>query len=212
MYDSKNFIIIDQKQEETIHSDPVCSPNEDRSNELINALNNNMLTSENIISTNEEKEYCSSLLHSCSAGSKIKVSEEINKITKHLANSYKSIGPDSSYENLIQYYGIVEQIDNCSNKFTATLTNVENETDQLSADFDFDDLQYISDRELIGIGANLVWLIGKEKRTNGMQINISKFVLRRTRVLSHKKIEEAERKANDWTAFFQSIKNNDCSE
>ena len=85
------------------------------------------------------------------------------------------------------------------------MTNVVDETQKVLAEFDFEDLQYPSDKALINIGASFVWLIGKETQKTGQQTNISKIVLRRTKALSSQKIEEAERKANEWTEFFRSI-------
>lgn len=179
-------------------------------NGIIDALNDNVVTMdeqfEHEVATN------SNLLYLNSNGSKVKVSENIKAVIKHMANEYKRVKTETFYKFLEQYYGIVESIDFELETFTAILTNFADKTKKILAEFDFDDLQYQSDRKLIDVGANFIWLIGKETQQTGQQTNMSKFVFRRTKALTSKQIEQAERDADEWTEFFKSIVVSDTSE
>lgn len=59
-------------------------------------------------------------------------------------------------------------------------------------------------------GAHIVWIYGQErrviKRANenklGPITNVSKIIVRRTRALNRKQLEEADENAQQWTRFF----------
>ncbi|MBQ8321431.1 MAG: hypothetical protein IJX92_03605 [Clostridia bacterium] len=203
MFDNKNSSYIDLDASEEDKSYPVKLRDEDELDALMVALNDNVVTTDK--QSEHEFATSSNLLYLNSSGGKVRVSENVEVAIRHIAKEYKRIDTDTFYRYLEQYNGIVETINFESETFTAVLTSVVDETQKVLAEFDFEDLQYPSDKALINIGASFVWLIGKETQKTGQQTNISKIVLRRTRALSSQKIEEAERKANEWTEFFRSI-------
>lgn len=203
MFDNKNSSYIDLYDSEEDKSYPIKLRDEDELNALMVALNDNASTTDG--QSKHEIDTSSNLSYLNSSGGKVRVSENIEVAIRHIAKEYKRIETDTFYRYLEQYNGIVETINFELETFTAVLTNVVDETKKVLAEFDFEDLQYPSDKALINIGASFVWLIGKETQKTGQQTNISKIVLRRTKALSSQKIEEAERKANEWTEFFRSI-------
>ena len=100
------------------------------------------------------------------------------------------------------------------NTFEASLKPVSDNSDAkiIKATFDIDDIQE-SDKKLLSIGTQLVWLIGKERKENNVRgvlkpggiTNVSRIHIRRTRVLSQKKRIEIEKQANEWSQFFAGL-------
>lgn len=121
---------------------------------------------------------------------------------------------DSFYNDLEEFHGIIENIDNTRNKFKATLTDINNSNKIINVEFDMDEIQYESDKTLIQIGTKIVWIIGYETKIlicngemkNGPRTNISKCIIRRTKAITQWGKENANEKANEWTRFF-----NECS-
>jgi hypothetical protein len=108
------------------------------------------------------------------------------------------------YQYIKQYLGTVQSIDEKSDIFTANLVNIDDEYDKLLAEFSFKDYDFGSDRELILIGANFVWLIGQEVE-HGTVRNITKFLLRRTPIIRGKALQEAKDNARELSKLFDGI-------
>ena len=121
---------------------------------------------------------------------------------------------DSYYDSVEEFYGVIDTIDAEMNTFEASLKPVSDNSDAkiIKATFDIDDIQE-SDKKLLSIGTQLVWLIGKERKENNVRgvlkpggiTNVSRIHIRRTRVLSQKKRIEIEEQANEWSQFFAGL-------
>jgi hypothetical protein len=123
--------------------------------------------------------------------------ENISRYNKHLKES-------SYYSSIKQYHGIVQSIDEGADIFTASLINIEDENEELLAEFSLQDDVYGSDRELIQLGANFIWLIGQEVE-HGTARNIAKFIFRRTYVARGKVLQEAKDNARELSELFDRI-------
>jgi hypothetical protein len=108
------------------------------------------------------------------------------------------------YQSLAQYKGTVQSIDEAENSFTAKLVNIEEEEDELLAEFSFDDIAYNSEKELIRPGAIFFWLIGQEVECRSVK-NISKFIFRRMPVIRGKAVQEAKENARELAKLFTGI-------
>lgn len=203
MIDFESSLFVNQLLNEEDRSVPVETRCNNELDVVIDALNENLITIDR--QSDSQMTTASNLFFSNSSGNRVKASEKIEIAIKHLAYDYKKTETETYYKYLEQYNGVVESINYELETFSATLTNIIDDTHKLFAEFDFDDLQYPSDKELINVGASFIWLIGKEAKKTGQQTNMSKFVFRRTKALSPRKIKEAERDANEWTEFFKSI-------
>lgn len=128
--------------------------------------------------------------------------------------SNKRIIIDSYYESVEEFYGEVDAIDKKTNTFNVSLRpGIEDKDEKIiKATFDIDDVQE-SDKKLLSIGTQLVWIIGKERKENNVRgvlkpgniTNFSRLYIRRTRVLSKKKRTEIEEQANRWSQFFKGL-------
>lgn len=127
---------------------------------------------------------------------------------------HKIVNTDSYYDFVEEFYGVVESIDIVNNTFEAFLrpANDKSSTNNIRATFDIDDIQE-SDKKLLSVGVQLVWLIGKERKINNVKgilkrggiTNFSRIQIRRTRVLNKKQKEKIEEKANEWSQFFTGL-------
>ncbi|MDE7328489.1 MAG: hypothetical protein K2N57_01915 [Clostridia bacterium] len=133
---------------------------------------------------------------------------------RYVSREYHSPLCESYYNEIKEYYGSVDTINEERNTFIATLSFKSDPENKISVEFNFDDVQYESEKSLIKIGAPLVWVIGQETglvlRENrvkqGPRINISIFRFRRTKCLSSKQVQAAKEKANEWTRLFIGYK------
>lgn len=137
-----------------------------------------------------------------------KIYNEIN----YILNKKKVIRSDSYYNEVLEYHGVIQDVDESSGKFFANLVNSENKNDILNAEFEIDDIQYESDKDFIRKGAQFIWMIGQETKLlyyndntikKGPRSNVSRFYFRRMRSLSKKEREKAKLEANEWTEFFR---------
>lgn len=132
--------------------------------------------------------------------------------------SHKIVSIDSYYDSVEEFYGVVESIDRINNTFEALLRPANDKASEknIKATFDIDDIQE-SDKILLSVGVQLVWLIGKERKINNIKgvlkpggiTNISRLQLRRTRVLNKKQKMKIEEMANEWSQFFTRLDGND---
>ena len=117
----------------------------------------------------------------------------------------------TNYKDILEYSGIIDSIDNVNGKFIATLTNINDKNDILIAEFNISEISYNSDKSLLDVGVNFLWVIGIEcqinrkngKITEGTNQHFSEIIIRRKQNLSKKKIKMAEDEANEWTEFFR---------
>ena len=130
------------------------------------------------------------------------------------AQEKKIVNIDSFYDYVDEFYGNVDGIDFDNNEFTALLkpAKADNDNIDIKVIFNIDDIQE-SDKKLLFIGAQLIWLVGKERKINNVKgvyklggvTNFSKIQMRRTKVLNKKKKSEIEKCANEWSRFFSEI-------
>ncbi len=124
------------------------------------------------------------------------------------------INVDSYYDFVDEYYGVVESIDNNSNEFCALFKSAHDTSyaENIVATFKIDDIQE-SDKELLCEGAQVVWLLGKERKINNVKgiyklggiTNFSKIQLRRTRVLNKNQRKRVEEQVDEWGSFFAGL-------
>ena len=145
--------------------------------------------------------------------------ENLNNIKKniyneinYILNKKKVIKSDSYYNEVLEYHGVIHDIDEASGKFFANIVNAKNKNENLNAEFEIGDIQYESDKDFIRIGAQFIWMIGQETKLlyyndntvkKGSRNNVSRFYFRRMRSLSKKEREKAKLEANEWTEFFR---------
>ena len=117
---------------------------------------------------------------------------------------------NNTYNNeLDEYLGTIQSIDDNKGEFSAVLTNTNNKT--IKAVFMIDDIQFDSDKQLVQIGAPIIWQIGQETQLlsfdgvtkKGSKKNFSKIIFRRIKTLTTKEKEDAEQKGAEWTRFFK---------
>ena len=121
----------------------------------------------------------------------------------------------SYYDSVEEFYGTVESIDFDNNIFTASLRRAydENYSEVIRATFDIDDIQNDSDKELLFIGSQFIWLVGKERKINNVHgqfkpggiTNIARIQFRRTRVLNKKQKKDLEASVHEWQEFFTGL-------
>jgi hypothetical protein len=136
---------------------------------------------------------------------------EIKKSLEAVSRYNERFKESTFYQYLNQYKGTVQSIDEKADVFTAYLVNLDEENDELMAEFSFKDYAFGSDRELIRTGANFIWLIGQEIE-HGAVRNITKFVFRRTPVVRGKALREAKDNARKLAEFFRDIGTTETTE
>lgn len=142
---------------------------------------------------------------------KIKEAEKIKNILNYWLRLYSVKETDSFYNQVEEFHGVVDEVNTNKDSFNVILFNVKEPEKKFYAEFGFDDIQYKSDRDLVKVGAQLVWNIGKETKLLlrdgyfrlGPQSSISKITFRRTKTLNKKQKQEAEKNAEYWTRFFE---------
>lgn len=143
--------------------------------------------------------------------------ENFNKIFKYISRIFNAKSDtlvDTVYKDIIEYHGSVTYVDKTGSKFRANLVNVLDDNDVIILELLAEELQYESDKNLLKIGAKIVWIIGQEEQLimnehgiNGPRTNISKCIVRRTRdKLSIKQEEEARKNAEEWVRYFRRFK------
>lgn len=141
-----------------------------------------------------------------------KISDDINADLKNIY--FKHLKTNNTfYKNIYEYHGVVETVDKVNKKFTAILINSIDSEDVLSAEFKLDDVNYESDKKLIDVGVNIVWLIGQEQQVisrngswvQGTQQNMSKFIVRRSQGLNNKRRRDAKDEARKWSEIFRKF-------
>ena len=80
------------------------------------------------------------------------------------------------YKNIYEYHGVVETVDKVNKKFTAILINSNDSEDVLSAEFRLDDINYESDKKLIDVGVNIIWIIGQEQQVMHRRNQLTAFL------------------------------------
>ena len=123
---------------------------------------------------------------------------------KSFSDQKRKIKENTFYRSIKQYDGTVQLIDEEADTFTAHLVNIDEGDDELVVEFSFKDCSLGSDRELVRVGANFVWLIGQEDE-RGTATNIAKFVFRRTPVIHGRALQGAKDNAKEWAEFFSGI-------
>lgn len=139
-----------------------------------------------------------------------KISDDINTDLKNMY--FKHLKTNNTfYKNIYEYHGVVETVDKVNKKFTAILINSNDSEDVLSAEFRLDDINYESDKKLIDVGVNIIWIIGQEQQVisrngswvQGTQQNMAKFIVRRSQGLNNKRRREAKDEARKWSELFE---------
>lgn len=139
--------------------------------------------------------------------------ENLNNVLKFIFNVNKSMHIDSFYNDIEEWHGIVESIDDSSEKFKVLFGDELDEMQHI-VEFDMEDMQFASDLKLLKVGANIIWIFGHEtqiiKVDNtlklGPRTNVSRLTIRRTKTLTKKQVKEAEEYAESWTKFFRKCK------
>ncbi len=143
-------------------------------------------------------------------------SENIKNALKYIFNVNNSIQIDSFYNDIEEWHGVVESIDYKTDRFKVLFSDGNGDA-KFIVEFDIDDMQFASDKTLLKIGANIVWIFGHETKLikcedmykPGPRTNISRLTIRRTKTLTKKQIKEAEENAKYWTEFFRRCKPED---
>lgn len=130
----------------------------------------------------------------------------------YIFNKKKVIKNDSYYNEVLEYHGVIQDIDDSSGKFFANLVNLKNKNENLVVEFEMEDIQYESDKDLIKRGAQFIWMIGQETKLlyyndntvkKGPRNNVSRFYFRRMRSLNKKERKKVKLEANEWAEFFE---------
>ena len=95
--------------------------------------------------------------------------------------------------------------------FSAALHNINDVTKRIIVEFNIDDIQYETDKELVAVGIRIVWLVGQEIQLlncqngirQGSHTNISKIIFRRINALSKRKSIEVKKDVEFWSGFFK---------
>ena len=136
-------------------------------------------------------------------------SENITNALKYILGLYDfNVGYISNH--IKEWHGIVDSIDLNENKFKVLFVDPSDKEGEYLVEFNISNIQYESDKDLLIKGAHIVWIYGQErrviKRANenklGPITNVSKIIVRRTRALNRKQLEEADENAQQWTRFF----------
>ncbi len=109
---------------------------------------------------------------------------------------------------ITQYYGTVTSIDYKSSQFTCILK--DNNDDIITSKFDFEDVEFDSDKELIVPGAEFVLIIGYKQEIlysdTGPKLNgktrFYNILFRRIRKLNKKEMMEANELQKRWSKLF----------
>jgi len=154
---------------------------------------------------NEDKKINSSLFNS-----KQLKSTEVAKSLEAVSKYNKPLKTSTFYQSIKQYKGTVQSINKTEDIFTASLSNIDEEDDELIAEFSFKDVSFGSDEELLRLGAIFIWLIGQEIE-HGTVKNVTKFIFRRTPVIRRKELQEVKENAKKWAEFFDGIGNTETT-
>lgn len=215
---SKEFDILNEDFTDSILSEEQLK---ETSTTIIEGLNidqeeNSIPVDSTLLSENNpaNNQNCESVF---SNQSKTFKTENLKNALKYVAKEYESPLCESYYNEISEYHGIVESINDEEKSFIATLYLKSNSEKMISVEFSMDDVQYESEKSLIKVGAPLIWLVGQETglllRENqlkqGPRVNISKFRFRRTIGLSHKQVQIAKEEADEWTRFFNECQTED---
>ena len=146
-------------------------------------------------------------------------SDDIRDTINNICNKHVRTN-NTFYKNIYEYHGVVESIDTINQRFTALLVNSDDSGDMLSAEFSLMDVGYESDKNLIEVGVNIIWMIGQEQQVvtrngvlvQGTQQNVSKFIVRRPQGLNNKKIREAKDEAKKWSEFFKRFESSNTTD
>ena len=146
---------------------------------------------------------------------KIKL-ENTHNWLRIISNISNSTSIDSFYNDIEEWHGVVDSIDEIAGKFKVLFSDALGETKYI-VEFDMEDMQFPSDLELLKVGANIIWIFGHETRLIkvddkfklGPRTNVSRLKIRRTKILTKKQIKEAKEDAEHWTEFFRECKPED---
>lgn len=130
----------------------------------------------------------------------------IKKETKYICDSY--------YIPQKEFSGVVDDLNWQEGKFWALMTET-NTQEQISVEFNIDDFQWKSDKELLRIGSQIVWLLGQDVNIYGHSEQITnsyRLFIRRMATLNKRRMEKAEENASYWTKFFRECDTEDSSE
>lgn len=166
-----------------------------------------------ISSTSEIKDILSSL----DKQHRINNLESMFNIVKYSIKSYNEQRSDSYYNQVEEFHGIVDSVDEKKHSFNALLYNIKTPQKKFYVKFNFEDIQYESDIDLLNIGAPIVWIFGIETQLLlrdgqlklGPKTKFSKITFRRTKTLSKRQMREAEENAEYWTEFFKGCQSTD---
>ena len=163
-----------------------------------------------INSKNNEKEEGKNTAFSLLNSKQLK-QNEIKKSLETVSSYKKNLKESTFYKHIRLYNGVIQSIDEESDTFTAHLINQEENDDEMIAEFNFKDLSFPSDTELIREGALFVWIWGKEVK-HGTETHISRLIFRRTRVIRKKELQEIKENAKKWAEFFNGIGDTETAE
>lgn len=146
-----------------------------------------------------------------------KMSDDIRKSLDNV-NAKRIKYSNTFYKKIFEYHGVVEAVDNVHNRFKAVLTNSKEPEDVLSAEFNISDIGYESDKKLISVGVQIIWMIGQEQQIierDGILVpgtiqNMSKFIIRRPQGLNEKRKREAKDEATKWAGIFRRFESTDA--
>lgn len=123
-------------------------------------------------------------------------------------NKNKKNNPPSYYCDITQYEGIVQELfsDNKGDHFSCILTKKDSE-EKIVSNFDYDDIYFDSDKDLIKVGAQFILITGIKRdvvmTNDGPKLNGNKrffdIYFRRIRNLNKKELEKANELLEDWT-------------
>ena len=163
-----------------------------------------------ISSTSEIKDILSSL----DKQHRVNNLESLHNIVKYSLGSYNEVRADSYYNQVEEFHGVVDSVDEKKQSFNVFLYNIKAPQKKFYVKFHFTDIQYESDIDLLNVGAPIVWIFGIETQLLlrdgqlklGPKTNFSKITVRRTKTLSKRQMREAEENAEYWTEFFKGCK------
>ena len=68
------------------------------------------------------------------------------------------------YKDIVQFNGEIQKVNRKEKTFTALLVNDSNRDEIITTEFDFEDVQFKSDIDLIEVGAQFYWMFGKKAK------------------------------------------------
>ncbi len=117
------------------------------------------------------------------------------------------------YKDIVQFNGEIQKVNRKEKTFTALLVNDSNRDEIITTEFDFEDVQFKSDIDLIEVGAQFYWMFGKKAKlivqngylNDGQIEKVSLVIFKRNRTFGTKEIKRVESNANRWTKLFLNI-------